>query len=291
MSVIRPIPQWFRLKTDTKIQVRKIPCFKYNVDLQLYSTVQRQAPSLEKDQAQHLEGFISYRLSIWLCQAMEGWWREGGAIFSKSNRRWEIHRFTCTHTLHPRPCTTYGTPTWFILKLRAFLFMEDALLTTPVGTLGRVRGYFVLLSAYLSFFWLTIGRGTDICSRTNYLNYAQCLIGAWGYISRVFWWVCFIFPHIIACVNGSKCEYPFLLSFCDEISLCTRPSSLSFCDEKYPGCPFYAWTPWLLFLFTVSSCKHADSLTQVPNIRNSSERFELHNRPARTTCRETAVRW
>jgi hypothetical protein len=43
----------------------------------------------------------------------------------------------------------------------------------------------------------------------------------------------------------------FFLHFCDEISLCTRPSSLSFCDEKYPGCPFYAWTPWLLFLFSL----------------------------------------
>jgi len=71
--------------------------------------------------------------------------------------------------------------------------------------------------------------------------------------------------------GGSNCKYPFLLPFYDEISLCTRPSSLSFCDEKYPGCPFYAWTPWLLFfVFDVSSFKHADASTQDPNIRSSS---------------------
>jgi hypothetical protein len=52
-SLLRPIPQWFRLKTDTKIQVR--PAFlihEYQLDSIL--TVQRKTASLEKDQAEHL---------------------------------------------------------------------------------------------------------------------------------------------------------------------------------------------------------------------------------------------
>ena len=68
----------------------------------------------------------------------------------------------------------------------------------------------------------------------------------------------------------------FFLPFYDEILLCTRPSSLSFCDEKYPGCPFYALTPWLLFLF-LPSLTNDDIPMPIPrsNIRSSSRDLDL----------------
>ena len=100
-------------------------------------------------------------------------------------------------------------------------------------------------------------------------NHAQCGVPQGLFLVRS------IITHFSAmCPGGSNCKYPFLLPFYDEISLCTRPSSLSFCDEKYPGCPFYAWTPWLFFfVFDISSFKHADASTQVPNIRSSSKKL------------------
>lgn len=54
----RPIPQWFRLKTDTKIQVRHNPPIFSSISRLLRPAVQRQEAALEKDQAQHLKWLL-----------------------------------------------------------------------------------------------------------------------------------------------------------------------------------------------------------------------------------------
>ena len=52
-NIARPIPQWFRLKSDSKIQVRVMHC-THIAGAQGLVSVQRQAASLETHEAQHL---------------------------------------------------------------------------------------------------------------------------------------------------------------------------------------------------------------------------------------------
>ena len=49
----RPIPQWFRLKTDTKIQVR-VADYADALSYSVLPSVQCEAASLAEDQTQHL---------------------------------------------------------------------------------------------------------------------------------------------------------------------------------------------------------------------------------------------
>ena len=59
MCAISPIPQWFRLKSDTKIQVRTVRLMVEDARFEPYIlAVQRQAPSLEADEAQHLSCWL-----------------------------------------------------------------------------------------------------------------------------------------------------------------------------------------------------------------------------------------
>ena len=117
-------------------------------------------------------------------------------------------------------------------------------------------------------------------------NHAQCGVPQGLFLVRS------IITHFSAmCLGGSNCKYPFLLPFYDEISLCTRPSSLSFCDEKYPGCPFYAWTPWLFFLFSISLL--SNMLMPVPRSRifGAPVRNWITQLSSTTTCGVTAGRY
>ena len=54
-----PIPQWFRLKSDTKIQVRTVRLMVEDARFEPYIlAVQRQAPPLEAHEAQHLSSLF-----------------------------------------------------------------------------------------------------------------------------------------------------------------------------------------------------------------------------------------
>lgn len=57
-SSSRPIPQWFRLKTDTKIQVHYHPFAFSGISRLMRFAVQRQEAALEKDQTQHLKWLL-----------------------------------------------------------------------------------------------------------------------------------------------------------------------------------------------------------------------------------------
>lgn len=82
----RPIPQWFRLKTDTKIQVRCVVAFSNErlSDLRLWSPVQREAEALETHQAQHLgAAHSSYRhcqLDLCYASGIEGRSRQAPVV-------------------------------------------------------------------------------------------------------------------------------------------------------------------------------------------------------------------
>lgn len=172
MTVTRPIPQWFRLKTDTKIQVRNTLS-----SIQCWFTTVSNSTTLNADTG---EGPSSTSRGLHQLLTFDLVFEAGEGLSEKRKRSHLQQKQSQTgdplFNHAPTPCIgahvlTFGTsiPTWFILKLLTFVFMEKCIVGYRCG--HHWEGNWALrvfwhCAAYHVFqsFRMTIGRAIDLCS-------------------------------------------------------------------------------------------------------------------------------